>query len=482
MSGWFQAQVVHTGRLPLFCFFVAFVVGFGSIRLSVRLVRARVRWWPGNFRTGTVHIHHMVFGVVFMGVGGVAELAAPLHSLPWRSGFAALFGLGTALVLDEFALILHLRDVYWTNEGRISVDAVFIATGVTALLLIGVSPVGVHSVADDYRLTGSPVTTATVILTVVVLFVLAGITLLKGKIWTALLGLFVPPAFIVGAIRLGRPGSPWARWRYQVRPGKLARATRREQLLRQPVIRAKIRVQDLLTGSHNEPAHWLEPTAGHEPALGHGYPGPATSLLADPDRGDYCPAVSRLSDLRRDELDPAAQDVWDKIVGSRGQELVAAGGALVGPFNAFVHAPDVGRRLSSLGAALRFGTSIDRRLSEVAIITVGARWQAEFEWWAHARMAREHGVPEAVVAAIGRGEDPPFAADDERTVYAVAHELADGGQVSQATYDTARDLLGEAGMVELVSLCGYYTLISFLLNAFAVPIPPGAEPMWGSAQ
>jgi 4-carboxymuconolactone decarboxylase len=294
--------------------------------------------------------------------------------------------------------------------------------------------------------------------------------------------LFVPPAFIVGAIRLGRPGSPWARWRYQVRPGKLARATRREQLLRQPVIRAKIRVQDLLTGSHNEPAHWLEPTAGHEPALGHGYPGPATSLLADPDRGDYCPAVSRLSDLRRDELDPAAQDVWDKIVGSRGQELVAAGGALVGPFNAFVHAPDVGRRLSSLGAALRFGTSIDRRLSEVAIITVGARWQAEFEWWAHARMAREHGVPEAVVAAIGRGEDPPFAADDERTVYAVAHELADGGQVSQATYDTARDLLGEAGMVELVSLCGYYTLISFLLNAFAVPIPPGAEPMWGSAQ
>ena len=122
MSGWFQAQVVHTGRLPLFCFFVAFVVGFGSIRLSVRLVRARVRWWPGNFRTGTVHIHHMVFGVVFMGVGGVAELAAPLHSLPWRSGFAALFGLGTALVLDEFALILHLRDVYWTNEGRISVD------------------------------------------------------------------------------------------------------------------------------------------------------------------------------------------------------------------------------------------------------------------------------------------------------------------------------------------------------------------------
>ena len=73
MSDWFETQIVGTGRLPLFCFFVAFVAGFGCIRLSVRLVRAKVRWWPGNVRAGSVHIHHMVFGVVFMGIGGVAE-------------------------------------------------------------------------------------------------------------------------------------------------------------------------------------------------------------------------------------------------------------------------------------------------------------------------------------------------------------------------------------------------------------------------
>jgi 4-carboxymuconolactone decarboxylase len=190
--------------------------------------------------------------------------------------------------------------------------------------------------------------------------------------------------------------------------------------------------------------------------------------------------VTRLSYLRRDELDPAGQDVWDKVVGTRSGQLVRDDGALVGPFNAFVHAPDIGRRLASLGAVVRFGTSIERRLSEVAIITVGARWKAEFEWWAHARMAREHGVPDAVVDAIGRGEQPQFTADDERTVYAVARELADAGQVSQDSYDAARDLLGEAGLVELVTLCGYYTLISFLLNAFAVPLPPGAPPMWAS--
>lgn len=253
MSGWFDAQIVHTGRLPLFCFFVAFVAGFGFIRLSARLIRARVRWWPGNVIAGAVHVHHMVFGVVFMGVGGVAELAAPVYSLPWRSGPAALFGLGTALVLDEFALILHLRDVYWSNEGRLSIDAVFVATGITALLLIGVSPVGVQSVTAYQWLPGSPGAIATFTVVVVLLFALAVITLLKGKVWTGLAGLFVPPLFIAGAIRLARPGSPWARWRYRDRPAKLARAGRREQRLRVPVIHAKIRIQDLLTGRHDQP-------------------------------------------------------------------------------------------------------------------------------------------------------------------------------------------------------------------------------------
>ncbi len=195
----------------------------------------------------------MVFGVVFMGIGGVAELAAPLHSLPWRSGPAALFGLGTALVLDEFALLLHLRDVYWSNEGRLSVDAVFVAAGVTALLLIGVGPVGVKAVAEYLRLAGSAGAGLLLILTVAMLFVLAAITLLKGKVWTGLFGVLVPLLFIAGAIRLARPGSPWARWRYRGRPGKLARCDRREQRLRLPVIRAKIRFQDLLTGSHDQP-------------------------------------------------------------------------------------------------------------------------------------------------------------------------------------------------------------------------------------
>ena len=188
--------------------------------------------------------------------------------------------------------------------------------------------------------------------------------------------------------------------------------------------------------------------------------------------------MSRLPYLRYDELDPDGQQVWDAVVGTRSGQLTNDQGGLVGPFNAFVHAPGVGQHLCALGAKVRYDTSIERRLSELAIITVGARWKAEFEWWAHARMARRNGVPDAVVDAIERGEEPEFEADDERTIYAFASQLVRTGHVSSDAYDAARQLLGDAGLVELASLCGYYTLVSFLLNAFAVPLPDGITPVF----
>jgi hypothetical protein len=259
MSGWFTTQILHTGRLPLFCFFVAFIAGFGFIRLSVRLIRAQVRWWPGNVTPGNLHIHHMVFGVVFMVVAGVAGLAAPQYPVGWRAAAAALFGLGTALVLDEFALILHLRDVYWTSAGRLSVDAVFVAGGITALLLLGATPVGVETLGNDLHFPGSADGIAVLVVTLVLFLMLAAITLVKGKIWTAVFGIFLPLLFIVGAVRLARPDSPWARWRYQARPRKLARAGGREHRLREPVNQTKIRIQDLLAGDLTQPA---EPPGG----------------------------------------------------------------------------------------------------------------------------------------------------------------------------------------------------------------------------
>lgn len=183
--------------------------------------------------------------------------------------------------------------------------------------------------------------------------------------------------------------------------------------------------------------------------------------------------------MTRDQLSAEGQGVWDSIVASRGSQSVSEQGWMTGPFNAFVQAPDVGRHLDPLGAAMRFGTSVERRLAEIAIITVAARWQAEFEWQAHARVARALGVPGAVIDAIARGEDPPFTSDDERAVHTVARQLTETGQLGQDAYEAAQRLLGDAGLVELVSICGYYTLVSFLLNAFAVPLPPGTQPQWG---
>jgi len=188
--------------------------------------------------------------------------------------------------------------------------------------------------------------------------------------------------------------------------------------------------------------------------------------------------MSRLPDLRRDDLSAAGQAVWDLIVRTRGSHVVTDAGTLSGPFNAFVHAPDAGGPLASLGAALRFGSSIERRLTEVAVITVASHWRAEFEWSAHARIAREAGVPDAVVAAIGQGEEPPFSAADERIVYAATRELLTSGQLADTSYGAVRGLLGDTGTVEFVALCGYYSLVSFVLNAFAVPLPPGVPPMW----
>jgi 4-carboxymuconolactone decarboxylase len=190
--------------------------------------------------------------------------------------------------------------------------------------------------------------------------------------------------------------------------------------------------------------------------------------------------MSRLSMVNRSDLSDAQEELWDGLTANRGGgvELVDADGHLVGPFNAWLHVPKIGRRLSSLGAHLRFSTSIERRLSEVAICAVGAHWHSEFEFWAHAPMALEHGVGESVIEAMRAGDVPTFDRDDERVVHAVASQLLNDRRVTDEVYAEAERLLGEAGMVELVALIGYYCLISMLLNLFEVPLPPGEAESW----
>ncbi len=190
--------------------------------------------------------------------------------------------------------------------------------------------------------------------------------------------------------------------------------------------------------------------------------------------------MTRLSMVNPTDLTEEQQTLWDGLTETRGGgvDLVDENGHLVGPFNAWLHVPKIGRRLSSLGAYLRFRTSIERRLSEVAICTVGAHWHSEFEFFAHAPMALEHGVDASVIDALRAGEVPTFTRVDEQIVYEVARQLLNDRRVADATHAAATALLGEAGMVELVALIGYYCLISMLLNLFEVPLPAGEELNW----
>ncbi|MFI0353105.1 hypothetical protein [Actinomadura sp. 9N407] len=240
MGAWFTREIVDSGRLRLAVFLVAFIAAFLFIRFSVRMIRRGARWWPGNVTPGGHHIHHVVFGLVFMCVGGIGGLTVIDGTSAVAGVLAGVFGAGTALVLDEFALVLHLEDVYWSEQGRLSVEVVFIAIALCGLALLGLHPLGI---GDDR---GEEGTVWVVALTLLFNLAVTLVALAKGKLWTGLIGLFIGVVAMAGAIRLARPGSPWARRRYGDR--KLARATARDDRLRRPVQRFGTAVADLIAG------------------------------------------------------------------------------------------------------------------------------------------------------------------------------------------------------------------------------------------
>lgn len=257
----YRELIVTPGKQALFFLFVAFIVTFLFIRASVRMIRAEVRWWPGNITTGDVHVHHMVFGTVLMFVAGLMAFAPIGWDSPWWEILGAAFGVGAALVLDEFALILHLDDVYWSERGRTSVDAVVLAAAVMGLLVLGVLPFGINETdmaGADARLT--------FLTSVFVTGGLVGVALVKGRIWLGVLGLLLPLLALIGAVRLAKPHSPWARWRYPAGSRKRTVATARALRHDARWERLKHRVFDAVAGSPTV----TPPTRG-------GDPGPSTA-------------------------------------------------------------------------------------------------------------------------------------------------------------------------------------------------------------
>ena len=144
-----------------------------------------------------------------------------------------------------------------------------------------------------------------------------------------------------------------------------------------------------------------------------------------------------------------------------------------GPFAVFLHAPTYGMLAQQLGGHLRFKTSVPPRLSEFAILCTGQFWKAQFEWYAHAKIAAEQGVKDATIRALHAGRVPKSAPRDEMAIYAFVRELYARRRVSDATYAKVQKILGDEGIVELVGILGYYVLISMTLNVFRMPVPEG---------
>jgi hypothetical protein len=209
---------VEPGRECAFLVLLAFLSSFLFIRTSARMIRdPRITWWPGNVEAGGVHIHHFVWGIGLLLIGGFMAFVSDLYA-PWWQVTAIMFGVGAGLTLDEFALWLRLEDVYWSTEGRESIDAVVVAALVAGLIVLGIQPFDLDETASVAGTTAA----------VALVLGIAAIAFAKGRILLGALSLFVPVAGLIAAARLAKPNSPWARRRYTgARTHKLDRARAR---------------------------------------------------------------------------------------------------------------------------------------------------------------------------------------------------------------------------------------------------------------
>lgn len=210
----YSDHVYEANKEPLLFMFVAFIITFALVRLYTRLARTR-GWGSGN--VGGVHMHHMVPGIILMSIGGGLAFTQFNDNGVFLCAAGILFGAGGALTLDEFALVLHLKDVYWTEEGRTSVDAMLIGVAAAGLLLVAAVPTkentGIRLELGDFELSIG------VWLALTVNVALVAITFLKKKPLLGTVGIFVILVSLFTAIRLAKPGSPWARWFYDPERG-----------------------------------------------------------------------------------------------------------------------------------------------------------------------------------------------------------------------------------------------------------------------
>ena len=179
--------------------------------------------------------------------------------------------------------------------------------------------------------------------------------------------------------------------------------------------------------------------------------------------------VSRLPPLPDESLTAEQRRIRDAI---------AAGprGGARGPFPALLRSPQLAERAAALGEFLRFGTSLPPRLSEMAILITARAWTAQYEWFAHAQLARKGGLSDEIIDALAQRRRPEQMQADEAALYEFCTEMHTRHEVSDATYQKAVATFGEHGVVEIIGLSGYYVLVAMTLNVAQVPLPEGTEP------
>jgi lysyl-tRNA synthetase class 2 len=212
----YETYIYDGGREPAFLMLVSFILTLAGTRFYTRM--ARIRGW-GSTHIGGVHVHHLVHGVVLSFIaGGLAIVLEPREF--WLAFFAIVFGAGAALVLDEFAMLLHLDDVYWTTEGRLSIEACVAAVAFLGLAILATFPLPTDTPTQRLgRALGDGLIALNAFLLVV--------TFLKGKLKLGLFGIVFAPLSVVGAMRLAKPTSIWARRFYPQAGWRLRRSTAR---------------------------------------------------------------------------------------------------------------------------------------------------------------------------------------------------------------------------------------------------------------
>ncbi len=195
--------------------------------------------------------------------------------------------------------------------------------------------------------------------------------------------------------------------------------------------------------------------------------------------------MSRLPVLKPENLTPEQKQLYDRIAGDKRRQktrrfkMTVGDGTLTGPFNALLFSPQVGDAVQQLGAALRFDSSLPGHLRELAVLMVAARWRANYEWYAHAPIAAREELGDAVIEAVKAGEVPREAPEDVLTIHRFVSELVETRRVCDETYRETRAIVGEQGLVELISVVGYYSLLAGLLNTFEIGVPEGEDLPFG---